>query len=103
MAKCNRLIGLQSTFAPQSAMLTFPPDKVGNIGHSAGRDTLDIRPSFVNAPTSNAPVLPALTKASYSSLQRKLLYATTIEESVFCLNASVGLSSFVITSDAFKI
>ena len=57
-AKWQRLIGLQSAFAPQSIKITFPPVLVGSVGASAGLDTPFILPIFKKPPVRTAPVLP---------------------------------------------
>ena len=103
MAKCNRCSLLQSTFAPLSMMITFPSFLVGRIGASAGREMPLIRPIFMIAPDKIAPVLPADTKPTTFSSSFKRSKAFTKEESFFCLIATVGTSSFVMTSSALTI
>ena len=100
IAKCRRFIGFESTLAPQSQSTTPLPSRVGSTGASAGRDTPFILPTFINAPTSTAPVEPADTKASHSSSEDNFSNALTSELSFFVFIAIVGLSSFEISSCA---
>ena len=66
----------------------------------AGLSIPFILPTMKRPPTSIAPVLPALRKAS-ACLSLTSFIATTSEESFFDLTAFVGTSSNSITSVAF--
>ena len=100
-ANCNKLIGLQFVFDPESInnnWLLY----AGNIPANAGLSIPFILPTINVAPASNAPEFPADMNTS-PSFSFSILNPTTIDESFLCLIASVGPSSISIVSVAFFI
>ena len=100
-ANCNRFIGLQFVFAPESintSLLLY----AGNIPAIAGLSIPLILPTSKVAPASNAPEFPADMNTS-PSFSFSILNPTTIDESFLCFILSVGPSSISIVSVAFFI
>ena len=83
--------------------MTSVPFLVGKIGARAGREIPLILPIFIIAPERIAPVLPAETRPITLSSSFNMSKALTREESFFWRIATVGTSSFVITSLALTI
>ena len=87
-ANCNKFIGLQFVFEPQSInnnWLLY----AGNIPAKAGLSIPFILPTNNVAPASNAPEFPADINTSPSSCF-SILNPTTIDESFLCFIATVG-------------
>ena len=103
IANCCKYKGVQSTLAPLSQTPTIPWFIVGKSGQKAGLLTPLIRPIFITAPASIAPVEPMLTKALTDSSFLSSSNDLYKELFVLCRIASVGLSLQVISSGACTI
>ena len=90
-ANCSRCCGLQSTFKPTSTTNPVPPPTFGIIVEIVGRKIPSSGFKKNMEPTSIAPVLPELKKASTlpDANNSKPL---AMEESGFSFNALVGCS-----------
>ncbi len=98
---CRSISGRQSTLAPPSQSMKKPWD-LGSSGAKATRLTPRMRLAIMVAPTTRAPLFPALAKASPLPWARARR-PTAMELSGFSFKTALGSSSMVRASLQSKI